>query len=140
MPVVKYGKTPSASGTTLSGKDPNIIKGYGGRGKGYIDKQMYPEAIRDLNKALELKTDYSDAYYNRGLANYFLAKQNQDAGNMNEAMNYYELSIRDNSDAIKYNPQLARAYYNRSGNYFILKKIRSGIAGCIKGKRTGDAS
>ena len=119
------------------GKDPNIIKGYGGRGKGYIDKQMYPEAIRDLNKALELKTDYSDAYYNRGLAHYFLAKQNQDAGNMNDAMNYYELSIRDNSEAIKYNPQLARAYYNRSGNYFILKKYNLALQDALKAKELG---
>ena len=98
---------------------------------------MYPEAIRDLNKALELKTDYSDAYYNRGLANYFLAKQNQDAGNMNDAMNYYELSIRDNSDAIKYNPKLARAYYNRSGNYFILKKYDEALQDALKAKELG---
>ncbi|HRH66572.1 MAG TPA: tetratricopeptide repeat protein [Bacteroidia bacterium] len=118
-------------------QDPNVIKAYGGRGDGYNDQQRYPEAIRDLTKALEMKTDYAEAYYNRGLSYYFMAKQNQDSGNMAEAQRYYELSIRDNSSAIHYQPNLARAYYNRAGNYFLLKKYDLALSDALKAKELG---
>ena len=118
-------------------QNPSCVKAYGGRGNGYNDKQMYQQAIQDLNKAIELKTDYADAYYNRGLAYYFIAKQNQDAGKSDDASRYYSLSIQDNSEAIKYKPNLARAYYNRSGNYFILKQFDLALTDVLKSKELG---
>lgn len=118
-------------------QNPNIIKAYNGRGNGYNDKQMYPEAIRDLTRALELKTDYADAYYNRGLSYYYVAKQYQDRGNLDEAIKYYELSVADNSAAIKFQPALARAWYNRSGNYFILKKFDLALSDALKARELG---
>ncbi|MBK6447155.1 MAG: tetratricopeptide repeat protein [Bacteroidetes bacterium] len=118
-------------------QNPSCVKAYGGRGNGYNDKQMYQQAIQDLNKAIELKTDYADAYYNRGLAYYFIAKQNQDAGKSDDASRYYSLSIQDNSEAIKYKPNLARAYFNRSGNYFILKQFDLALTDVLKAKELG---
>ena len=45
----------------------------------------YDEAIRDFSKALELKTDYDKAYYNRGLAEYYSDKKNAACSDLKQA-------------------------------------------------------
>lgn len=117
--------------------NPNVVKAYAGRGQGYNDRQQYTEAIKDFNKALELKNDYADVYYNRGLSYYYLGKQLHDNGQLPEAQQYYQLSIDDNSSAIHYKPNLARAYFNRSGNYYLLKQYPLALQDALKAKELG---
>lgn len=84
-----------------------------------------------------MKQDYSDAYYNRGLSYYWLAKNAQDSGLKEKALEYYKLAIIDNSLAIKYSPDLAVAYFNRSGNYFTIGKYNLALSDALKAKELG---
>ena len=118
-------------------KYPSTIKGYNGRGDAYNELHKYDLAIKDFNKALEMKVDYSDAYYNRGLAYYWLGKGAQDAGKTNEALSLYNKAISDDSLAIKYSPDLACAYFNRSGNYYTIGKFKPAFEDAIKAKDLG---
>lgn len=113
-------------------KYPSSIKGYNGRGDAYNDLKEYELAVKDLSKAIEMKQDYSDAYYNRGISYYWLGKKAQDAGQKETAMKYYEQAIKDNSSAIKYSPDLACAYFNRSGNYYTIGKYESALSDAMK--------
>jgi len=72
---------------------------YSGRGLLYQEQKKYREAIEDFNKAIELKPDYGQAYYNRGNAYYDLG--------------IYNKAIEDFSKSIKINPKFSEAYLNR---------------------------
>lgn len=93
------------------------------RGTIYSDKQFHELAIKDFNKALELKPDYAEAFYNRGLAYFNLKK--------------YSESINDYSSAIKLDPQLAVAWHNRAGTYFTIGKYTEALSDAIKAKDLG---
>jgi tetratricopeptide (TPR) repeat protein len=118
-------------------KYPSTIKGYNGRGDAYNDLHQYELAIKDLNKALVMKVDYPDAYYNRALSYYWLGKNAQDAGKADTASSYYNKAIIDCTSAIKYNPDLACAYFNRSGNYYTIHKYDLALADALKAKALG---
>jgi tetratricopeptide (TPR) repeat protein len=118
-------------------KYPSTIKGYNGRGDAYNEKHQYKLAIKDFDKALEMKVDYSDAYYNRGLAYYWLGKEAQDAGKTATALPLYYKAISDDSLAIKYSPDLACAYFNRSGNYYTIGKFKPALEDALKAKELG---
>ena len=118
-------------------KYPSTIKGYNGRGDAYNELHKYELAIKDFNKALEMKVDYSDAYYNRGLAYYWLGKEAQDAGKTNVALSLYYKAISDDSLAIKYSPDLACAYFNRSGNYYTIGKFKPALEDALKAEDLG---
>lgn len=118
-------------------KYPSSIKGYNGRGDAYNELQQYELAIKDLNKAIEMKQDYSDAYYNRGLSYYWLAKRAQDAGHQDSAFKYFNMAIKDNSSAIQYSPCLACAYFNRSGNYYSIGEYYLALTDALKTEELG---
>lgn len=118
-------------------KYPSTIKGYNGRGDAYNELKQYELAIKDLDKAIEMKQDYTDAYYNRGISYYFIGQQAQSSGNNELAIKYYYQAIHDNSMAIKFNPELAIAYYNRSGNYYTIGKADSALTDALKAQSLG---
>jgi protein O-mannosyl-transferase len=82
----------------------SIEEAYYNRGNYLIEKNKYDEAIRDFNKAIEVKPDYAEAYNNRG--NLFSNANSNDA-----AMN-------DFNQAIELSPAYVDAYINR-GNLFM---------------------
>ena len=61
--------------------------------------KKYNEAIADYSKAIEIKPNKDQAYYNRGIAYYILEKYNE--------------AIADYSKAIEIDPKYQAAYYNR---------------------------
>jgi tetratricopeptide (TPR) repeat protein len=72
-------------------------------GDAYGHKGNYDREIADENKAIALRPDYGNAYYNRGNAY-------DDKGDFDRA-------IDDYSKAIELNPQDADAYYSRGVAY-----------------------
>ena len=66
-------------------------------------KNEIDRAIDDYTQAIELDTDYADAYYNRGNA----------CHNKRE----YDRAIVDYNRAIELKPNYAEAYYNRGVTY-----------------------
>ncbi len=72
---------------------------YYNRGFAFMNKKSTDEALKDYNKAIELKPDYADAYLSRG--NIFLnQKRNDDA-------------LKDYNKAIELRPDYADIYLSR---------------------------
>lgn len=53
---------------------PNNATLYSDRGAAHLLLQNFDDALRDFNRAIELKPDYADAYSNRGLVHYAQAE------------------------------------------------------------------
>ena len=73
------------------------------RGSDYQIAGAYDRAIEDLNKAIDLKPNYVQAYFNRGSAY--------------RGKGAYDRAIADYSKVIKLNPDYALAYFNRGSTY-----------------------
>jgi tetratricopeptide (TPR) repeat protein len=67
--------------------DKNNFEAYYYRGCARINAKKYNEAIADLEKAVELKPDYADAYFNLGRTYYMM--QDED-----KACEYYKLAAK----------------------------------------------
>ena len=67
--------------------DKNNFEAYYYRGCTRINAKKYNEAIADLEKAVELKPDYADAYFNLGRTYYMM--QDED-----KACEYYKLAAK----------------------------------------------
>lgn len=65
--------------------DKNNYEAYYHRGCVKVNALKYKDAILDFEKAIELKPDYADAYFNLGRV-YYILKDND------EACNYYKLA------------------------------------------------
>ncbi len=74
----------------------------------------YQGAINDLNKAIEIDPQYSDAYTNRGAAK--------------DELEDYQGAIGDFTKAIEIEPQDAFAYYNRGNAKYELGDYQAAIA------------
>ena len=83
---------------------PDSSRAYNNRGNAYGKKGQYDQAIKDFNRAIELKPDYVEAYINRGNA------YNEEGE--------YEQAIKDYSKAIELEPDAADAYYNLGVAYY----------------------
>ena len=111
---------------------------YNNRGTAYAKRGQYDKAIEDLNKAIILYPDYSDAFSNRGIVysklgmlknaiesfNQAVAlKPNAADGYSNRGVAYamigqYDKALDDYNRAIDINRYYAVAYYNR-GKLFL---------------------
>lgn len=82
----------------------NLAIAYYNRGNIYgRDKGLYDEAIRDYNRALELRPDYQKVYTNRG--------------NAYKKKGLYDEAIRDYNRALELKPDDYMAYNNRGNAY-----------------------
>jgi protein O-mannosyl-transferase len=120
---------------------------YNNRGSIYMDESRFDEALRDFNKAIELKPEYSDAYNNRGkllkstgryedmLSDFNKAiESNSDnfeahnnRGNVLCIMKKYDEAIADFNSAIALKPEMAESYNNRGTVYITEKKYTEAI-------------
>ena len=67
--------------------DKGNFEAYYYRGCARINAKKYNEAIADLEKAVELKPDYADAYFNLGRTYYMMHDEDK-------ACEYYKLAAR----------------------------------------------
>jgi RNA polymerase sigma factor (sigma-70 family) len=98
--------------STITGNDvppqamainPQDAAGYIRRGRNYLNRGDYDQAIADFNQALQLNPTAAGAYFSRGRANKL-------KGN-------YEQALADYNEAIRLNPQMVAAYVNRGQIY-----------------------
>ena len=80
-------------------------------------------AIRDQTKAIELKSDYTNAYYNRGNAYFHIGE--------------FNLATEDYTKVIELNPDYANAYYNRGVAQFGLRAWENARSDLTTAKNLG---
>ena len=95
--------------------DPALAEAYCYRGKLQTDRE---KGYADLNKAIELKPDYAEAFFERGLS--------KDLANGREA------ALRDYNKAIELNPSFLEAYRTRAVLYLLDGKGALAIADYTK--------
>lgn len=89
-------------------QQPTLVSGWGNRGRINLSEKKYREAIVDFSKALEIKSDNSNLYVNKGLAYAFLKQ--------------FDSAYINFSQAIRYDSSNYKAYSNRSLSLLQLKK------------------
>jgi tetratricopeptide (TPR) repeat protein len=120
---------------------------YFNRGNTYRHLQEFKKAIKDYNKAIEIKPDYTEAYNNRANS-YFDLEEFDKAisdytslikfipGNyyayFNRANAYsqlfkYDSAVVDYTKAIELKPDFANAYYNRGNKYYGMSMYKEAI-------------
>jgi len=117
------------------------------KGNENLNLNQYQRAIEEYTKAIEIKPDFTDAYYNRGIAHKKSGQFQQaimdysqaieiypelDDAYYNRGITYnelaqYELAIIDFSKAIYINPDFADSYYSRGNVYQKLGKTKEFI-------------
>ena len=95
-----------------------VAEAYNNRGLVYSHKGEYDCAIKDFDKAIELKSDYAGAFNNRGVNYRHKSK--------------YGCAIKDFDKAIELKPDYADAYYNRALVYYKKSEARRTIDDCSK--------
>lgn len=85
--LLRYSKFDEAEETLTKAikYDKHNFEAYYYRGCAKVNGQKYKEAIADFEKAVELKPDYADAYFNLGNT-YFLMHEEE------KACEYYRLA------------------------------------------------
>jgi tetratricopeptide (TPR) repeat protein len=91
---------PSSHSVNTDKLNENCAQTYNFRGIGYLKAKKYELAEEDFNLAIEMKPDFTSAYYNKGVAN-------QQEKDYSEAIDCY-------TKVIELNPDYANAYYNRA--------------------------
>jgi tetratricopeptide (TPR) repeat protein len=84
-------------------KNPDCWAAYFNRARLYDQRGQWSQAVRDYDRAIELRPDLADAYLNRGAVY-------QQSGQLREA-------VRDYTRAIELEPEHAAAYANRAAVY-----------------------
>ena len=84
------------------------------RGRNYVEKEQYKEAVWAYGESIRLKSNFSFAYNNRGYAK--------------DADEDYEGAIADYTRAIEINPDFADAYNNRGITYHNMGDFVKAIA------------
>ena len=87
--LLRYSQFKEAEETlTLAIKyDNNNFEAYYYRGCAKVNEQKYTEAVLDFEKAVELKPDYADAYFNLGRTYYLMNDEDK-------ACEYYQLAAK----------------------------------------------
>lgn len=94
--------------TYLINRQPELVSGWGNRGRVSLSEKKYNEAIRDFSKAIKIKQDNSNLYLNRGLAYAYLKK--------------FDSAYFNFSEAIRCDSSNFKAYSNRSLTLIQLNK------------------
>ena len=131
---------------TLKVTDYNWVI-YTSRGTAYAGIGNYEQAIKDFNRAIEIKSDFAEVYISRGIAytclgNYKQAIEDYDRaieinpgfaetyysrGFVYQGLGNYKQAIEDYDRAIEIKPDYADLYYNRGNAYNILGNYRQAI-------------
>lgn len=102
--------------------DPYNALFFNSRGSVYLAQALEPNrnlqsgasrAVRDFSEALKLNPEDSNAYSNRGLANFYLGARTQ--------------AIDDYNQALRLDPGLAKAYKNRGFTRWLEQDIRGAM-------------
>jgi RNA polymerase sigma factor (sigma-70 family) len=104
----------SADGGAVPQGNPQDAAAYLKRGRTYLNRGNYDQAIADFNQVLQLDTKSAGAYFSRGRANKL-------KGN-------YEQALADYNEAIQINPQMVAAYVNRGQIYNMADRSDDAIA------------
>ena len=83
----------------------------------------YQLILADLNKAIDLASDFAYSYYNRG--------------NVLSQLKDYRAAVVSYDEAIALEPNLAEAYYNRGLTYIFLGENAKGVADLSKAGELG---
>ncbi|MBF0565434.1 MAG: tetratricopeptide repeat protein [Nitrospirae bacterium] len=83
------------------------------KGVSLYNLSYYDDSLDCYNKAIEIKSNYPEAYYNRSIL-YFSLKN-------------YDQALWDCNTAIQLNPDYTEAYYNRGNIYRSLGKMESAL-------------
>ena len=75
--------------------DKHNFEAYYYRGCAKVNAKKYNEAIADFEKAVELKPDYADAYFNLGRTYYLLNKEEKACENYKLADKYGRPNLED---------------------------------------------
>ena len=75
--------------------DKNNFEAYYYRGCAKVNEKKYQEAIADFEKAIELKPDYADAYFNLGRTYYLLNDEDKACENYKLAAKYGRPNLED---------------------------------------------
>jgi len=75
--------------------DKHNFEAYYYRGCAKVNAKKYNEAITDFEKAVELKPDYADAYFNLGRTYYLLNKEDKACENYKLAEKYGRPNLED---------------------------------------------
>ncbi len=94
------------------------------RARAEIDINNYITAVEDLNKVIEAKPKFGDAYFWRAYAYYELAVQPEEK----HAKKYLHLALDDLNMAIKRKVRAEEAYYDRAEIKFELQDYEGAIA------------
>ena len=129
-------------------KSPDKARVNNSFGLALFDKGDFKEAIRNYNRSILIKPDYSEAYVNRGAAYNALGQYQRaiedcnksillksdhpqayiNRGNAYIALGQYEQALKNYNEAIQLKPGYADAYNNRGTIYGRLGKYKLAIA------------
>lgn len=101
---------------------PKILNNYG---VALNLAKRHSEALAMFDRALQRKVDYDEAFYNRGLAKYYLGRHQE--------------AIDDYTHAIGIRPSLAVAWHNRAGTYFTIHRPDLALPDALKAQELGYA-
>jgi tetratricopeptide (TPR) repeat protein len=90
-----------------------LAEAYNTAGKSYYSQKAFDKAMQSFKNALKKNSDYSEAYFNKGLTNYQLRK--------------YDESISDILKAIDYETKNADWYYQLAKAYQVKKDFKNAV-------------
>lgn len=95
--LLRYSKFDEAEETLTKAikYDKGNYEAYYYRGCARINAKKYNEAITDLEKAVELKPDYADAYFNMGRAYYMIHNEDKACENYKLSARYGRPNLED---------------------------------------------
>lgn len=113
----------------LTDDDRKQAEDFFSRGYAYMRLGKYKLALKDFDRAIDIFSDYFDAYLNRA--------------NVHSHLGNYEESISDSQTALKLNPESSHAYlnlglaYEKTGNKKEAKKclVKAAELGNVLAKR-----
>ena len=89
----------------------------------YCDKNG--TGVEDYDKAIQLRPNYINSYYNRGTAKITLGKEKADEGKLLDALKLYNEAIDDFNVVIQHRPDKAYAYNNLGWTKYLLGQLES---------------
>ena len=95
--LLRYSKFDEAEETLTKAirYDKHNFEAYYYRGCARVNAKKYQEAIADFEKAIELKPDYADAYFNLGRTYYLMNNEDKACENYKLAAQYGRANLDD---------------------------------------------